>query len=332
MLAAMIVMFIQAGTTDIEVLLTYPFAESLQTWLWLGFFASFAVKMPMWPVHTWLPDAHVQAPTAGSVILAGILLKLGGYGFLRFSIPMFPDASAYFAPMVFVLSVIAIVYTSIVAFRQTDIKKLIAYSSVAHMGFVTMGIFAMTELGVQGAIFQMISHGIISGALFLIVGVVYDRFHTREIADYGGLVHKMPVYAAFFALFTMANVGLPGTSGFVGEIMTMVGVFQVDPRVAFGAALGVIFSAVYMLTLYKKVVFGEMTNPKLESATDLNGREWFNLSILAALAIYFGFFTTPITDTTRASVDALIEHYQSAISQDVASLTVEPLVIESDHS
>ncbi len=317
MLAAMIVMFVQAGTTDVEVLQQFPFAESLQTWLWLGFFASFAVKMPMWPVHTWLPDAHVQAPTAGSVILAGILLKLGGYGFLRFSLPMFPDASEFFAPMVFVLSIIAIVYTSIVAFRQTDIKKLIAYSSVAHMGFVTMGLFAMNELGVQGAIFQMISHGFISGALFLCVGVIYDRFHTRDIAFYGGLVHKMPVFAVFFGLFAMANVGLPGTSGFVGEIMTMMGAFQVDPRVAFGAALGVIFSAVYMLTVYKKVVFGEITNPKLESATDLDRREWINLSVLAALTIYFGFLTTPITDTTKASVDALIQQYQAALVTDV---------------
>ncbi|MCR9128381.1 MAG: NADH-quinone oxidoreductase subunit M [Alphaproteobacteria bacterium] len=317
MLAAMIYMFVQAGTTDIEALQGFDFAREAQTWLWLAFFASFAVKMPMWPVHTWLPDAHVEAPTAGSVILAGILLKLGGYGFLRFSLPMFPDASAYFAPLVFVLSIIAIVYTSLVAFRQTDIKKLIAYSSVAHMGFVTLGLFTMTELGVQGAIFQMISHGFISGALFLCVGVIYDRFHTREIAFYGGLVHKMPVYAAFFALFAMANVGLPGTSGFVGEILTMMGAFEVDPRVAFGAALGVIFSAVYMLTLYKKVVFGEMTNPKLESATDLNGREWINLSVLAALTIYFGFVTTPITETTRASVEALIAQYQAALVETV---------------
>ena len=313
MLVAMIVMFIQAGTTDIEALQAFEFGREVQTWLWLAFFASFAVKMPMWPVHTWLPDAHVQAPTAGSVLLAGILLKLGGYGFLRFSIPMFPNASEFFQPLVFVLSIIAIVYTSIVAFRQTDIKKLIAYSSVAHMGFVTMGIFAMTELGVQGAIFQMISHGLISGALFLCVGVVYDRFHTREIAFYGGLVHKMPVYAAIFALFTMANVGLPGTSGFVGEIMTMAGAFQVDPRVAAGAALGVIFSAVYMLTLYKKVVFGEMTNEKLASATDLDWREWLNLGVLAALTIYFGFFTTPITDFTAAGVDALISNYNAAL-------------------
>ena len=312
MLAAMIVMFAQVGTTDIEVLLTHPFARDLQTWLWLAFFASFAVKMPMWPVHTWLPDAHVQAPTAGSVILAGILLKLGGYGFLRFSIPMFPNASDFFAPMVFVLSIIAIVVTSLIAFRQTDIKKLIAYSSVAHMGFVTLGIFTMTELGVQGAIFQMLSHGVISAALFLCIGVIYDRFHTREISFYGGLVHKMPVYAAVFGLFAMANVGLPGTSGFIGEIMTMTGAFQVDPRVAAGAALGVIFSAVYMLVAYKKVVFGVITNPKLETATDLNFREWLNLGVLAVLAVYFGFFSTPITDTTRASVDQLIQQYQSA--------------------
>ncbi len=314
MLVAMVFMYLAAGTTDITALLDYEFAREVQTWLWLAFFASFAVKMPMWPVHTWLPDAHVEAPTAGSVILAGVLLKLGGYGFLRFSLPMFPDASAFFAPMVFALSIISIVYTSLVAFRQTDIKKLIAYSSVAHMGFVTIGLFTMTELGVQGAIFQMLSHGVISGALFLCVGVIYDRFHTREIAFYGGLVHKMPVYAALFGLFAMANVGLPGTSGFVGEIMTMTGAFQVDPRVAAGAALGVIFSAVYMLTLYKKVVFGELTNPKLESATDLNAREWVNLSVLAVLAIYLGFFTTPITATTEASVESLIQHYQAALA------------------
>ncbi len=313
MLAVMIVMYAQAGTTDIEALLATEFAPDLQIWLWLAFFASFAVKMPMWPVHTWLPDAHVQAPTAGSVILAGILLKLGGYGFLRFSIPMFPHASDYFAPMVFALSIIAIVVTSVIAFRQTDIKKLIAYSSVAHMGLVTMGIFTMTDVGMQGAIFQMISHGIISGALFLCVGVIYDRFHTREIAFYGGLVHRMPVFAALFGLFAMANVGLPGTSGFIGEIMTMTGAFQVDPRIAAGAALGVIFSAVYMLTAYRKVVFGKITNRRLETATDLNAREWINLGVLSAPVLYFGFFSTPITDTTRASVDNLISHYQSSL-------------------
>ena len=314
MLIAMIFMYAQAGTTDIAQLLQTEFGRTAQIWMWLAFFASFAVKMPMWPVHTWLPDAHVQAPTAGSVILAGILLKLGGYGFLRFSLPMFPDASAYFAPLVFVLSVVAIVYTSLVAFRQTDIKKLIAYSSVAHMGYVTIGLFTMTELGVQGAIYQMFSHGIISGALFLCVGVIYDRFHTRDIGFYGGLVHKMPVYAALFGLFAMANVGLPGTSGFIGEIMTMTGAFMVAPWVAAGAALGVIGSAMYMLTMYKKVVFGEMTNTKLETATDLNGREWINLGVLAVLAVYLGFVTTPITQTTEASVNALINQYQAAIA------------------
>jgi len=319
MLVAMIFMYLQAGTTDITALLEHEFARNVQTWLWLAFFASFAVKMPMWPVHTWLPDAHVEAPTAGSVILAGILLKLGGYGFLRFSLPMFPNASDFFAPLVFALSVIAIVYTSLVAFRQTDIKKLIAYSSVAHMGFVTMGLFAMTELGVQGAIYQMLSHGVISGALFLCVGVIYDRFHTREIAFYGGLVHKMPAYAALFALFTMANVGLPGTSGFVGEIMTMAGVFQVDPRVAFGAALGVIFSAVYMLTLYKKVVFGEMTNEKLATATDLDLREWTNLGVLAVIAVWLGVATTPITGITEASVQALLADYAAALQTEAGA-------------
>ncbi|MEN0652297.1 MULTISPECIES: NADH-quinone oxidoreductase subunit M [Hyphobacterium] len=312
MLVAMVAMFLQAGTTDITVLLETEFAANLQTWLWLAFFASFAVKMPMWPVHTWLPDAHVEAPTAGSVILAGVLLKLGGYGFLRFSIPMFPDASVLFQPLVFALSVIAIVYTSLVAFRQTDIKKLIAYSSVAHMGFVTMGIFAMTELGVQGAIFQMLSHGLISGALFLCVGVIYDRMHTREIAFYGGLVHRMPVYAAIFALFAMANVGLPGTSGFVGEIMTMAGTFQVSTWTAMGAALGVIFSAVYMLTLYRNVVFGELTNPKLEAITDINTREWIIFIPLVAGTIFLGFFSTPVTDVTAASVNQLISDFTAA--------------------
>lgn len=314
MLVAMIAMFLQAGSTDITVLMETPFLREAQLWMWLAFFASFAVKMPMWPVHTWLPDAHVEAPTAGSVILAGVLLKLGGYGFLRFSIPMFPEASAYFTPLVFVLSVIAIIYTSLVAFRQTDIKKLIAYSSVAHMGFVTMGIFAMTQLGVQGAIFQMLSHGIISGALFLCVGVIYDRMHTREIAFYGGLVHRMPVYAAVFALFALANVGLPGTSGFVGEIMTMIGTFQVSTLAAGGAAVGVILSAVYMLTVYRNVVFGELVNPKLEAISDLNRREWLIFAPLVAGTLILGFFSTLITDVTAASVDQLIANYQAALA------------------
>src|SRR5262249_21416646 len=237
LLAALIYMYSVSGTTDVEALQAYPFTAQVQTWLWLAFFASFSVKLPMWPVHTWLPDAHVEAPTAGSVVLAAVLLKMGGYGFLRFSLPMFPDASLLFQPLMFALSVIAIVYASLVAFRQTDIKKLVAYSSVAHMGFVTLGIFSFNEAGIQGAIFQMISHGVISGALFFCVGVIYDRMHTRDIAFYGGLVHRMPVYAALFMLFSMANVGLPGTSGFVGEILTMVGGFQASTWAAAGAAL-----------------------------------------------------------------------------------------------
>ncbi|WP_417483357.1 NADH-quinone oxidoreductase subunit M [Maricaulis sp.] len=314
MLVAMIYMFLQAGTTDITVLLETSFAPQAQTWLWLAFFASFAVKMPMWPVHTWLPDAHVQAPTAGSVILAGVLLKMGGYGFLRFSLPMFPDASSYFAPMVFVLSLIAIVYTSLVAFRQTDIKKLIAYSSIAHMGFVTLGLFSMNMLGVQGAIFQMISHGFISSALFLCVGVIYDRMHTREIAFYGGVVHKMPVYAAIFGLFAMANVGLPGTSGFIGEIMTMVGGFQVAWWVGTGAAIGVILSAVYMLTVYRDVIFGEITNPKLNTLTDLNRTEWIIFVPLIIMTLLLGVFSTLVTDITAASVEALISNYDAALA------------------
>ena len=299
MLAAIVFMYMQAGTSDITQLANYAFAPEVQTWLWLAFFASFAVKLPMWPVHTWLPDAHVQAPTAGSVILAGILLKMGGYGFLRFSLPMFPDASQFFQPMMFALSVIAIVYASLVAFRQTDMKKLIAYSSVAHMGFVTLGIFSFTEVGVQGAIFQMISHGLISGALFLIVGVVYDRTHTREIAAYGGLVNKMPVYAAIFMLFSMANVGLPGTSGFVGEILTMTGTFQASTWAAAGAALGVIFSAVYMLTLYRRTVFGEVTNPALETIQDVTLKELITLVPLLIGTVLLGIMPNIIFDVTR---------------------------------
>ncbi|MCL4160024.1 UNVERIFIED_CONTAM: hypothetical protein GTU68_061925 [Idotea baltica] len=288
MLVAVVYMFQTAGTSDITELETFAFDPGVQTWLWLAFAASFAVKLPMWPVHTWLPDAHVQAPTAGSVVLAGILLKMGGYGFLRFSLPMFPEASQLFQPAMFVLAVIAIIYTSLVAWRQTDMKKLIAYSSVAHMGFVTLGIFAFNEAGIQGAVFQMVSHGLISAALFLIVGVVYDRMHTREIAAYGGLVNRMPVFAVLFMLFTMANVGLPGTSGFVGEILTMVGAFQVKTWAAFGAAFGVIFSAVYMLTLYRRTVFGEITNDKLLNIQDVNTKELICIVPLAVLTILFG--------------------------------------------
>ncbi len=301
MLAAIVYMYYTVGTTDVVELETFEFAKGAQTWLWLAFFASFAVKLPMWPVHTWLPDAHVQAPTAGSVILAGILLKMGGYGFLRFSLPMFPDASLFFQPFIFFVSVVAIVYASLVAWRQTDMKKLIAYSSVAHMGFVTLGIFSFTEIGVQGAIFQMLSHGLISGALFLIVGVVYDRMHTRDISAYGGLIHRMPVYAVLFMLFTMANVGLPGTSGFVGEILTMVGAFQANTWAAAGAALGVIFSAVYMLTLYRRTVFGKITNPKLETIEDVNLKELICLIPLAIGTILLGVVPNLIFDITRES-------------------------------
>ncbi|MEQ3746515.1 MAG: NADH-quinone oxidoreductase subunit M [Henriciella sp.] len=301
MLAAVVYMYLTAGTSDVVALENYEFASGAQTWLFLAFFASFAVKLPMWPVHTWLPDAHVQAPTAGSVILAGVLLKMGGYGMLRFSLPMFPEASVLFQPMVFALSVIAIVYASLVAWRQTDMKKLIAYSSVAHMGFVTLGIFSFTEVGVQGAVFQMLSHGLISGALFLIVGVVYDRMHTREIAAYGGLVGKMPIYAAIFMLFTMANVGLPGTSGFVGEILTMVGAFQASTWAAAGAALGVIFSAVYMLNLYRNTIFGTVTNPKLEGIEDVNTKELITLVPLAIGTLLLGVMPNLIFDITRES-------------------------------
>jgi NADH-quinone oxidoreductase subunit M len=313
MLVALIVMAMMAKTTSIPDITAFAqsggFSKGLQIWLWLAFFSSLAVKMPMWPVHTWLPDAHVEAPTAASVILAAVLLKMGGYGFLRFSLPMFPDASAYFTPLVFVMSVIAIIYASLVAFRQTDIKKLIAYSSVAHMGFVTMGIFSGTEQGVQGAVFQMLSHGVISGALFLIVGVIYDRMHTREIAFYGGLVHRMPVYAAIFLLFTMGNVGLPGTSGFVGEILTMVGTFPVNAWVTAGAATGVILSAVYALTLYRKVAFGKIENPQLEKITDLDAREWVMFAPLIVATLVLGFSPMLALDFTRVSVQAILAGY-----------------------
>ncbi|HEX4183894.1 MAG TPA: NADH-quinone oxidoreductase subunit M [Caulobacteraceae bacterium] len=310
MLTAILAMAGIAKTTSIPDLMNYHFDPKVQIWLWLAFFASFAVKMPMWPVHTWLPDAHVEAPTAGSVILAGILLKMGGYGFLRFSLPMFPDASRYFTPLIFTLSVIAIVYTSLVAFRQTDIKKLIAYSSVAHMGFVTMGIFSGNAQGEQGAIFQMLSHGVISGALFLCVGVVYDRMHTREIAFYGGLTSKMPVYAAVFMLFTMGNVGLPGTSGFIGEILTMTGVYQVSTWTAILSATGLILSATYALTLYRRVMFGEVTNPALAAITDLNWREkWVLFAPLVLAMLVLGVQPTVVTDLTAASVDHLVNAY-----------------------
>jgi NADH-quinone oxidoreductase subunit M len=313
MLLAIMAMYWQAGTTDIPTLLKHAFPREMQPWLWFAFFASFAVKMPMWPVHTWLPDAHVEAPTAGSVILAAILLKMGGYGFLRFSLPMFPHASADFAPLVFGLSVVAIVYTSLVALAQQDMKKLIAYSSVAHMGFVTMGIFAATTQGIAGGIFQMISHGIISAALFLCVGVVYDRMHTREISAYGGLVNRMPVYAAVFLLFTMGNVGLPGTSGFVGEFLTLLGTFKVNVPVATIATLGVILSAGYALVLYRNVTLGPLVKPQLAGISDMSLREIAIFVPLIVGTLLFGFYPKPVLDMSQASVDNLVRSYQTSL-------------------
>ncbi len=314
MLIAMMAMYWQAGTTEIPKLLAHDFPVNMQPWLWFAFFASFAVKMPMWPVHTWLPDAHVEAPTAGSVILAGILLKLGGYGFLRFSLPMFPIASMEYAPLIFWMSVIAIIYTSLVALAQEDIKKLIAYSSVAHMGFVTMGIFAATTQGVEGGIFQMLSHGIVSAALFLCVGVVYDRMHTREITAYGGLVNRMPIFAFTFMVFTMANVGLPGTSGFIGEFLTLIGTFKVNTWVAAAATTGVILSACYALWLYRRVIFGELEKANLKSIADMNMREMSYLIPLVVLTILFGIYPTPILDVMASSVDKLLADYNQAVS------------------
>ncbi|MGO9756464.1 MAG: NADH-quinone oxidoreductase subunit M [Roseiarcus sp.] len=314
MLLAIMAMYWYAKTTDIAVLLHTQFPAGMQKWLWLGFFASFAVKTPMWPVHTWLPDAHVEAPTAGSVILAGILLKMGGYGFIRFSLPMFPDASVYFAPLVFALSIIAIVYTGLVALVQEDMKKLIAYSSVAHMGFVTMGLFAMTPQGVEGAVFQMISHGLVSAALFLCVGVVYDRMHTREIAAYGGLVHRMPRYAVAFMIFTLANVGLPGTSGFIGEFLTLIGAFQTNSLVALLATTGVILSAAYALYLYRRVIFGVLEKPALMTIADLSTREIAILAPLVVLTLYYGVHPQPVIDASAASAEALVRGFDQAIA------------------
>jgi NADH-quinone oxidoreductase subunit M len=313
MLVAMIAMYYVSGTTDIPTLLAYDFGVDLQYWMWLAFFASFAVKVPMWPVHTWLPDAHVQAPTAGSVILAGVLLKMGGYGFLRFSIPMFPVASDYFTPLVFGLSVVAIIYTSLVALVQKDMKKLIAYSSVAHMGFITIGIFTFTAQGLEGGILQMISHGIVSGALFLCVGVVYDRIHTREISRYGGLVHRMPKYAVIFMIFTMATIGLPGTSGFVGEFLILVGAYQVSTFVAFFATIGVILGAAYSLWLYRRVVFGELVKDDLKNILDVGRREIAIFTPLILVALWIGIYPEPFLDVMHASVSNLMEQHELAM-------------------
>ncbi len=332
MLVAMIAMYVQAGTTDIPQLMDFAFsAEPMsvlgftviggaQTLMFLAFFASFAVKMPMWPVHTWLPDAHVQAPTAGSVVLAAILLKMGGYGFLRFSLPMFPVGAEVMQDFVFTLSVIAIVYTSLVAMMQEDMKKLIAYSSVAHMGFVTMGIFALNQQGIDGAIFQMLSHGFISGALFLIVGVIYDRMHTREIAAYGGLVVRMPVFALVFMLFTMGNVGLPGTSGFVGEFLTLAGVYQVNTWVAFFAATGVILSAAYALWLYRRVVFGDLIKESLKTIKDMSRREKLLFAPLVAFTLLLGVYPAVVLDVIGPSVAALIDHTETALAAQATTL------------
>ena len=319
MLLAILAMYFYSGTTDIVTLLAsahYP--PVMQDFLWFAFFASFAVKMPMWPVHTWLPDAHVEAPTAGSVILAGILLKMGGYGFLRFSLPMFASATVTFTPFIFVLSIVAIIYTSLVALAQEDMKKLIAYSSVAHMGFVTMGIFTLTRQGVEGGIFQMLSHGVVSGALFLCVGVIYDRMHTREISAFGGLVNRMPMYAAVFMVFTLANIGLPGTSGFVGEFLTMLGAFLVNTWVAIFAATGVILSAAYALWLYRRVIFGALVKPSLQTIQDLSLREIAILAPLVIVTILLGVYPKPIFAVTGVSVQNLIEEHKTALAIDRA--------------
>ncbi|HEY0521748.1 MAG TPA: NADH-quinone oxidoreductase subunit M [Stellaceae bacterium] len=312
MLLAILAIYLQTGSTDIPTAMDFDFPAGLQNWLWLAFFASFAVKVPMWPVHTWLPDAHVEAPTAGSVILAGVLLKMGGYGFLRFSLPMFPLASTYFTPFVFTLSVVAVIYTSLVALAQTDMKKLIAYSSIAHMGFVTLGTFAITEESLQGAVFQMLSHGIVSGALFLCVGVVYDRLHTREIARYGGLANQMPKYALVFMLFMLASVGLPGTSGFVGEFLVLIGSFQVSTTFCALAALGLILGAAYMLFLYRRIIFGTITRDDLRGMLDMSPREIAVFAPLVVLVLWMGVYPSSFLKPIQPSVANLVEHIETA--------------------
>ena len=319
MLIALLVLFFEVGTSDIPTLIANPVVREVQMWLWLAFFASFAVKMPMWPVHTWLPDAHVEAPTAGSVILAGVLLKMGGYGFLRFSIPMFPEASEFFAPMVMWMSVIAIIYMSLVALVQTDMKKLIAYSSVAHMGFVTLGIFSATTQGIEGGVFQMISHGVISAALFLCVGVVYDRLHTREMARYGGLVKNMPKYATIFMILMLGSVGLPGTSGFVGEFLALMGAFQVDTVIAVFATTGVVLGAAYMLVMYRKVIFGEQVNKDAAAMKDVTKLEYGYLLPLVLLVLWLGIAPSYVMDRVAPSVQKLMGQYEAGLNKgDVA--------------
>jgi len=318
MLLAILAMYFDANTTDIPTLMAHRFPAALQAWMWLAFFASFAVKIPMWPVHTWLPDAHVEAPTAGSVILAAVLLKFGGYGFLRFSLPMFPEASVLFTPLIYALSIVAVVYTSLVALAQEDMKKLIAYSSVAHMGFVTIGTFTLTVQGIEGAIFQMLSHGVVSAALFLIVGVVYDRMHSRDIATYGGLVHRMPAYALVFMLFMLASVGLPGTAGFIGEFLVLVGAFQVNTWVAALAATGLILGAAYMLYLYRRVIFGALTKDSLKAILDMSPREIAVFAPLVVLVIWMGVYPTPFLDVMHVSVANLLTQVQASLDAGAA--------------
>jgi NADH-quinone oxidoreductase subunit M len=328
MLIAMLWMVNEAGTTDIPTLMAYDFAPEAQTWLWLAFFASFAVKMPMWPVHTWLPDAHVQAPTAGSVILAGVLLKMGGYGFIRFSLPMFPEASAQFAWLVFALSMVAVVYTSLVALVQHDMKKLIAYSSVAHMAIVTVGLFAFNPQGLEGSMIVMLSHGLVSGALFLSVGVIYDRLHTREIDRYGGLAINMPYYALFFMLFTMASVGLPGTSGFVGEFLSLAGIYQVSSWVTFVCTTGIILGAAYMLYLYRRVVFGEQKNADAAAMPDLDWREWAMMGPIAAAVLWMGVYPESFLAPMRQDIAALDARLARARPEGDAKIAVTPRTAE----
>ena len=318
MLVAIIAIYWITGTTDVVDIYEIKIPKEFQYLLWLAFFSSFAVKLPMWPVHTWLPDAHVEAPTAGSVILAAILLKMGGYGFLRFSLGMFPLASEYFVPLIFAVSVIGIIYTSLVALMQDDMKKLIAYSSVAHMGFVTMGIFTFNKQGIEGSMIQMLSHGLISAALFLCVGVLYDRTHSRLIKSYGGLVHVLPKYSFVFMIFALGTLGLPGTSGFVGEFLVLVGTFKVNYLVAIIGSLGVILSAAYMLWLYKRVIFGKLEKVELKKIKDINLSESGILFVLAALVIFFGFYPDPFLETMRVSVDNLIDNYNLEINRSIA--------------
>jgi NADH-quinone oxidoreductase subunit M len=322
MLVAILAVFWQTGSTDIPTAMAFDFDPGMQRWLWIAFFASFAVKMPMWPVHTWLPDAHVEAPTAGSVVLAAVLLKMGGYGFVRFSLPMFPLASEYFAGFVFALSVIAVIYTSLVALAQTDMKKLIAYSSVAHMGFVTLGIFAANEEGLQGAMFQMLSHGLVSGALFLIVGVIYDRLHTRDIDRYGGLADIMPRYATVFMVMMLASVGLPGTSGFIGEFLVLVGAFQVSTTFATLAATGLILGAAYMLYLYRRVVFGTVTRADVRAMPDLSMREIAIFAPIVLLVLWMGIYPNSFLRPMQPALANLAERVEAA--QSAARLAPPP--------